>query len=44
MATLRDVPQIIMAEKQQSYERLADIVEQHLDMDKLMEIMGENNQ
>jgi adenosylcobyric acid synthase len=32
-----------MAEKQQSYERLADIVEQHLDMDKLMEIMGENN-
>ncbi|MBP3230713.1 MAG: cobyric acid synthase [Anaerovibrio sp.] len=34
----------VMAEKQQSYERLADIVEQHLDMDKLMEIMGENNQ
>lgn len=33
----------VMAEKQQSYERLADIVEQHLDMDKLMEIMGEKN-
>ncbi|ORT99538.1 Cobyric acid synthase [Anaerovibrio sp. JC8] len=33
----------VMAEKQQSYERLADIVEQHLDMDKLREIMGEQD-
>lgn len=31
----------VMAEKQASYERLADIVEQHLDMEKLREIMGD---
>lgn len=33
----------VMAEKQQSYERLADIVEQHLDMDKLRMIMGDSD-
>ena len=29
----------VLAEKQQAYERLADIVEQHLDMDKIKHIM-----
>lgn len=31
----------VMAEKQQAYEHLADVVEEALDMDKLCEIMGE---
>lgn len=31
----------VKAEKQQSYNKLADIVREHLDMDKLREIMGE---
>lgn len=31
----------VYAEKQQNYDRLADIVRKHLDMDKLREIMGE---
>ena len=31
----------VMAEKQQAYEHLADVVEEALDMDKLYEIMGE---
>ncbi len=33
----------VLAEKQQNYERLADIVEQNLDMKKLREIMGESD-
>lgn len=33
----------VMAEKQQNYERLADVVEQHLDMDKLEKIMSESS-
>ena len=33
----------VLAEKQRNYERLADIVEQHLDMVKLKTIMGEND-
>ena len=31
----------LMSEKQQSYEHLADVVEESLDMKKLAEIMGE---
>lgn len=31
----------VMAEKQQAYEHLADVVEEALDMEKLYEIMGE---
>ena len=30
----------VMAEKQQAYEHLADVVENALDMDKLYQIMG----
>ncbi len=37
LETLRNVA----AEKQRSYERLADVVAAHLDMEKLREIMGE---
>ena len=31
----------VMAEKQQAYEHLADVVEKSLDMEKLYQIMGE---